>query len=274
MTQNRYFQQKKSLIFKILGTSLVLAGVVFGLNTLNNSETANLAKAAPLANIDLSSLAVNCNSVKSSALTTTCVFDLPPTFTLPTGFALGVGDAVPAGTCTTASNKVTCVSVPIGSLTRIQKVFAKIGTGTSVDTGDQAYIQPSDTKTATGSFIFSPEKGSTSPLFRSSDPVTVTLRNFKSDIATSPATGEFTCTISTRPFQPKNGAAAWVNLGTNIAYDPVNGCAAQFTKAIRGTGLNWSIKTTVTNVADTTLTYDLYDHFVLRFQGSGIASGG
>ena len=270
----RFFQQKKSLIFKILGTSLVLTGVVFGLNTLNNSETSKLAKAAPLANTELSSLAVNCTSVKSSALTTTCVFDLPPTFTLPTGFALGVGDSDPAGTCTPKSNKVTCVSVPIGSQTRIQKVFAKIGTGTSVDTGDQAYIQPSNTKTATGNFVFSPEKGSTSPLFRSSDPVTVTLRNFKSDIDTSPAAGTYTCTISTRTFQPKNGTVTWVNLGTGIAYDPVNGCTAQFTKAIRGTGLNWSVKATVTNIADTTLTYDLYDHFVLRFQGSGIASGG
>jgi len=271
---NRSLQQRKSLIFKILGTSLVLAGVVFGLNSLNGSLTSKLAKAAPLADIDLSNLAVNCTSVKLATLTTSCVFDLPPTFSLPSGFVLGIGDATPSGNCTPANNTVTCVNVPIGTQTRIQKVFAKIGSGASVDTGDQAYIQPTSSKTATGKFFFSPEKGSTSPLFRSSDLVTVTLKNFKSDTDVNPSTGAYTCTISARPFQPKSGTVAWVTLGSGIAYDSVNGCSAQFTKTIRGSGLNWSIKTTVTSIADTTLSYDLYDQFVYRFQGSGIASGG
>jgi hypothetical protein len=274
MTKNRSSDARKGLILKILGTTLVLTAVVFGLNSLYTPNSDKTAKAAPLSEIDLSNLAVNCTSVKSSAATTTCIFDLLPTYTLPTGFGLGIGDANPAGDCTTTINQVTCTNVPIGSQTRIQKVFAKIASGASVDTGDQMYIQPANTKTSTGKFTFSPEKGSTSPLFRSSDLVTVTFRDFKADTVMSPSSGAYTCTISARSFQPKSASAAWITLGSGVAYDPVNGCSAQFSKAVRGSGLNWSIKTSVVSVVDPTVSYDLYDNFVYRFQGSGIASGG
>jgi hypothetical protein len=267
-------KHSSGLVVKILGVSFVVASLLFGVSMLNNSNPGKTAQAAALSNTDLSNLAVNCTSVKSSAGTTTCIFDLPPGFSSPSNLVLGVGDAVPAGVCTPVNALVTCTNVPIGTKTRIQSVFAKIGTGSAVDTGDQIYIQPANSKISTGKFLFGPDKGSSSPLFRSTDVVTVTLKNFKTDTDPNPTSGAYTCQIFVRAFNPKSASAAWTPIGSGLAYDPVNGCTTQFTKAIRGSGLNWSIKATVSSTTDATLSYDLYEQFVYRFQGSGIASGG
>lgn len=263
-----------SLVIKILAVGFVLSTILYGVNMFNNSNQGKTAQAAALSSSDLSNLAVNCTSVGSTAGTTTCIFDLPPTFSSPSNLVLGIGDAVPAGVCTPVNALVTCTNVPIGSKTRIQSVYAKIGTAPSVDTGDQVYILPANSKTATGKFTFGPEKGSPAPLFRSSDVVNITLKDFKSDTDTNPSSGSYTCQIFVRAFSPKTASTPWVSIGSNLAYDSVNGCTTQFTKAIRGSGLNWSIKGTVTSTTNPTLTYDLYDQFVYRFQGAGIASGG
>jgi len=278
MSQSRNSIFKPKVLIGLFGTMLVVLGVSFSFNSFYNPSDTNFAKAAPLVNADLTNLAISCDSVKLSAATTSCKFDLPSTFTLPVGFALGFGDplaanAVSGGTCTAATVLVTCTGVPLASSFGLKGVFVKIGANAAVNTTSNLYIQPSGNDFAKADFSYSPTKGSLSPLFRSSDVVTVTVKNFKTNSVSSPAAATYNCNLQARAFQPKSGATAWVNLGTNIAYDPVNGCSAQITKQIRGSGLNWSIKANIVKISDATQSYDLYDSFVYRFQGAGTASG-
>lgn len=124
-------------------------------------------------------------------------------------------------------------------------------------------------------WVFTPVQGSTAPLFRSSDPVTVKLTNLKTDDVVVPADGQFTCRIEARAFQPASSTATWQTIAAAATpYTVANGCSGTFTKAIRGNGLNWSLKATVTSVADSTKVYTFNNTYAFRFQGAGIASGG
>ena len=124
-------------------------------------------------------------------------------------------------------------------------------------------------------WVFTPVQGGTAPLFRSSDAVTVKLNNLKTNDVVVPSDGQFTCKIEARAFQPASSTATWQTIAAAATpYTVVNGCTGTFSKAIRGNGLNWSVKATVTSVADSTKVYTFNNTYAFRFQGAGVASGG
>jgi hypothetical protein len=124
-------------------------------------------------------------------------------------------------------------------------------------------------------WVFTPVQGGTAPLFRSTDPVTVKLTNLKTNDVVVPADGQFTCRIEARAFQPASSSAAWSTIAAAATpYTVADGCSGSFTKAIRGNGLNWSLRATFTSVADNTKVYTFYNTYAFRFQGAGVASGG
>lgn len=122
---------------------------------------------------------------------------------------------------------------------------------------------------------FTPAQGATAPLFRSSDATTVKILNLKTNDIVVPSNGQFTCTIEARKFQPIAGTETWkVIAAAGTPYTVADGCSGTFTKALRGNDLNWSIRATVTSVADTSKVYTFYNTYAYRFQGAGVASGG
>jgi hypothetical protein len=168
--------------------------------------------------------------------------------------------------------------VPTGSLSGSQSIFGKVTTKT--DSGETVYIFPS-TNLFSADLVYSPLEGATAPLFRDTTDTSVSIQNFTTILDPVPADGSYTCKIEARPFQSEanpdvaTGINAWktiVSAGT--AYTSATGCTGTFTKLARGTGLNWSIRGTLTKVSDTTKTFPVYGSYVYRFQGSGVANGG
>jgi len=120
---------------------------------------------------------------------------------------------------------------------------------------------------------FTPAQGAAAPLFRSTTDTTVKILNLKTNDIVVPSDGQFKCKFEIRSFQPKSSTVAWTLIADNVAYSAANGCTSTITKAIRGSGLNWSLKVTVTNIADTTKTYEFNNSYAYTFQGAGTASG-
>lgn len=231
-----------------------------------------LIGAADITTADIAGITFTCNITSVSSVTA-CSFVLPPNKSLPSNFKIGLGDAVLAQVCTASGSFVTCLNSPSGSVMGNQVIFGQIGTGVKTDTGEKTYIIPSE-NLHEGDLTYNPGQGSTAPLFRSSDPTTITLNNFKTILDPNPVNGVYVCKFEARPFQANSSTAAWTSLGTNIAYTSANGCSVQFTKTIRGTGLSWSVRAVVSKVLDATQTFELRDSYIFRFQGAGIASGG
>ena len=228
--------------------------------------------AADISAIDIPGITFTCNIAPTNA-TTTCSFILPANKSLPSTFRIGLGDSTLAGLCTANGAFVTCLNTPTGSLVGNQIIFAQIGSTTKTDTGEKTYIIPSENMHE-GDFTYNPTQGGTAPLFRSSDLTTVTLSNFKTILDPNPTDGTYVCRFEVRPFQANDSTASWVSLQQNVPYTSASGCSSQFTKAIRGTGLNWSLRAIVSKVAEPSVTFELRDSYVFRFQGAGIASGG
>jgi len=231
-----------------------------------------LIGAADITTADIPGITFTCN-ITSIYNLTTCSFVLPANKSLPSNFKIGLGDAVLAQACTASGSFVTCLNSPSGSLVGNQTIYAQIGTDAKTDTGEKTYIIPTD-NLPEGDFTYNPAQGSTAPLFRSSDPTTVTLSNFKTILDPNPQDGVYVCKFEVRPFQANDSTTAWTPLGSNIAYTSANGCSAQFTKTIRGTGLSWSLRAVVSKVLDQNQTFELRDSYIFRFQGAGIAAGG
>ncbi len=231
-----------------------------------------LIGASDITTADIPGITFTCNIAPIYNLTT-CSFVLPANKSLPSNFTIGLGDAVLAQVCTATGSLVTCQNTPSGSIVGNQVIYAQIGSDAKTDTGEKTYIIPSD-NLHEGDFTYSPAQGSTAPLFRSTDPTTITLSNFKTILDPNPQNGVYMCRFEARPFQANDSTAAWTALGTNIAYTSANGCSTQFTKAIRGTGLSWSVRVIVSKVLDQNQTFELRDSYIFRFQGAGIAAGG
>lgn len=211
-----------------------------------------------------------CDSARMTVPTTTCKFDVPTGKTVPTDFKLGVGNGAVGGGCTLSGVTAICPGISIGTQPGLQIIYAQIAT-LKIDTGEKVFLVVSDI--AVGDFSYSPDKGTPAPLFRSSDAVTVSFKNFKSAFDQSPANGQFKCKLEVRALQPKDLTGSWTTLGDNIDYSATTGCSAPFSKTVRANGLNWSVKATVSKIGDTTQVFNLHDTYVYRFQGAGIASG-
>jgi len=216
---------------------------------------------------DVPALVIACDPTTEG--TTTCRIQLDDDQTLPGDFKLGGGGATPGGNCTIDGNNIViCTNVPVDNNNPgEQPIFVKIGSNTPVDSGEEVYIIIA-TDIGKAVWAFNPGKGSTAPLFKSNDDITVTTKDFIN--LHDPALEDtYTCTIEARIYQPDTGTDAYETLGTNISYNNETGCSADLTKAIRGTKLNWSVKTTITNT-NNSLPHEFDNGYGFRYQGSGV----
>jgi len=233
---------------------------------VDTGEDVNVIQ-AEIGNADVPALVVACEPTTTA--TTTCKIQLDDDQTLPANFKLSTGGAPAGGDCVTnANNIVTCSNVPADTTNPgEQPIFAQIGSDVPVNTGEEIFTITTNDLGTVG-WSFNPGKGGDAPLFKSNDDISVTTTDFI-NLHDPSLEDSYTCTIQARVFQPKSGGDAWQNLGTGIAYDTTNGCSATLTKAIRGTKLNWSVKTTITNT-DTSASYEFEHDYAFRFQGAGV----
>jgi hypothetical protein len=257
---------------------------------------------------DISSLTVTCGitsgsgSITTAPLnsTTTCTFTLPNNKTLPSDFKLitgtgatDAGGSTPAQSCTvtnTTTNTVTCTNVPTGNSVGNIPIYGQLtGTNNSKTlTGESVAI--TGTNFGKVDWVFNPDQGGSSPLFKSQDNTSITIKNLKTVFDLSPSSNtKYTCTLEYRNLNDRNSNSTgtgltWTELNTTpipyIAGTGTNsGCTVNLTKAQRGNILNQSFRLTIT---DTTITnpsttnpntYTFYNEYIFRFQGAGVAAG-
>jgi uncharacterized repeat protein (TIGR01451 family) len=129
---------------------------------------------------------------------------------------------------------------------------------TALDTGDAKWS-------------FTPNTGTTAPIFKDSTPVTATISNFTASRNNLPNSGEYTCKFEFKSV--KAGVSTYTQIATGIAYDPATGCSANLTKALRGNSLNLEFKATLTSVSNPNQNYVFTHKYFMLFRGSGIAFG-
>jgi len=114
----------------------------------------------------------------------------------------------------------------------------------------------------------------TAPLFKSTTPISIALTGYQSTADMTPVTGAYTCTFQARAMQDRNSTTnTWATVAGSVPYNPTTGCNAELTKTLRGNGLNWSIRVTVTSVTDASITHSFYSEYAFSFQGAGVAVG-
>jgi alpha-tubulin suppressor-like RCC1 family protein len=89
----------------------------------------------------IASLTYTCVSAIAGT-TTNCTFTLPANTNLPTGFTMGLGTTTTSGKCTSnTASLVTCSGIPVGTTAGVNsKIYAKVASGTSIDTGEKSNI--------------------------------------------------------------------------------------------------------------------------------------
>jgi Regulator of chromosome condensation (RCC1) repeat len=102
---------------------------------INTGQTALVQKY--LENTEMEGLEFSCSSAQINQ-TTNCSFQIPLNVLLPAGFLIQIGLGGSVATCSTNLQIVTCSSVPTGSDTDEQSIFA--GTGNTVTTGDTVLV--------------------------------------------------------------------------------------------------------------------------------------
>ena len=293
-----YIQYKISTPTNPTSQSLTLPNASLsgtGQTTSTSNAIINFS-AIPLTVADIPGLTVVCDSAPVNSLTS-CRFILPTNKTLPTNFNLKIGDTDNAGptpalaqTCSitnTTTSEVTCTSVPTGNSVGNMPIYARFEfspTATKTPTGE--------TVTITGinfgniSWVFNPDQGSTSPLFRSNDNTSITVNNFKTIFDPTPSSNtRYTCTLEYRAYNDRLiTTPTWTAINTTpIAYTTgtgtTQGCTFNLTKQQRANALNHSLRLTITDTTITTPsatnpnTYTFYNEYIYRFQGAGTASG-
>ena len=268
--------------------------------TVTSNATINF-NSTPLIETDIPNLTVICGTTSGSVTSapvndvTTCTFPLPSNKTLPSDFKLSIGNGsidaggnTPNQTCTVNAGIVTCTNVPTGNSIGNMPIFGNLGTGgsaTKTPTGESVMITGSNFGAI--NWIFNPDQGGTSPLFRSSDNTSITVNNFRTIFDPTPNSNtRYTCTLEYRNLNDRlTSTPTWTALNTTpIPYttetETNSGCTVNLTKQQRGNALNHSLRltitdTTITNPSSTNPnTYTFYDEYIFRFQGAGVASGG
>jgi hypothetical protein len=186
---------------------------------------------------------------------------------------------------------VTCTNVPTGNSIGIIPVYGQFtGTvGSKTATGESVTI--TGINLGAINWIFNPDQGGTSPLFRSTDNTSITVNNFRTIFDPTPSSNtRYTCTLEYRNLNDRNSNAS----GTGNTWTPLNstpipyttttgttqGCTVNLTKQQRANTLNHSLRLTITDTSITTPsstnpnTYTFYNEYIFRFQGAGVASGG
>jgi len=118
---------------------------------------------------------------------------------------------------------------------------------------------------------FTPNSGTTAPLFKDSTPVVATVKNFSTSRNNTPIAGEYTCKFEFKPI--KSSGATYTQISAGVAYDPVTGCSGNLTKALRANNLNIEFKITLTNVSNPNQNYTSTHKYFMLFRGSGVAFG-
>jgi len=251
-----------------------------------NSITVTLAT-TPLTPSDIPGLTVTCPTSPVNT-TATCTFPLPSGKTLPTDFRLTIGTGSvnqatgTAQACTDTSGTVSCTNVPTGNSVGIIPISGQFtGTANSITaTGESVTI--TGINLAKADWTFAPDQGATSPLFRSTDATTVTIRNLKTPFDLAPSSNtRYTCNLEYRALNDRLIATpTWNAVSTTpVAYNTTTGCVFTITKNQRGSALNYGLRLTVTDTTITNAsasnpnTFVLNNEYIYRFQGAGTAVG-
>jgi len=197
---------------------------------------------------------------------------------------LSVDNGGGTSTCTfTGSATATCGPVTVGSAPGAKTVTTTSGGTLSINV-----IKVNFGKV---DWVFSPDQGGISPLFRSQDSTSIRANNFRTSTDLTPTSNiRYTCTFEYRALNDRLTTATgtgltWTSLNTTpIPYTTGTGtnvgCTVNLTKTQRANALNHSLRLTIT---DTTITnpsttnpntYLFYNEYIFRFQGAGVASGG
>jgi hypothetical protein len=193
---------------------------------------------------------------------------------------LSVDNGGGTSTCTfTGSATATCTPVSVGSTPGAKTVTTSSG-GTLGITVIKVNFGKVD-------WIFNPDQGGTSPLFRSQDNTSIKVNNFRTSTDLTPTSNtRYTCTFEYRNLNDRlTSTPTWTALNTTpLPYTTTSGttqgCTVNLTKTQRANTLNHSLRLTI---ADTTVsnpsttnpnTYLFYNEYIYRFQGAGVASGG
>ncbi len=250
----------------------------------------------PLTAADVPSLTVNCPSAAANS-TTNCTFTLPANKTLPTDFKLSIGsgatdagNSTPAQSCVATGASVTCTNVPTGNNIGDLPIYGNFTNPTASKTATGETVLITGINMAKADWNYSPNKGDTSPLFRSNDQTGILINNFKTVYDANPSNNtRYTCKLEYRLLNDRlSSTPAWSPIDNSVASPKAyitgsganSGCSFNLTKANRANNLNLSLRLTVT---DTTITnpsttnpntFVLNDEYIFRFLGAGIATGG
>lgn len=237
-------------------------------------DNINLSLSSALSSADIPNLNLICDTANYNN-NTTCRFDLPTNKTLPAGFKIQILNALISVDCILDAipTKVICNNVPTPNSIGMIPVSAYLD-NILIDTTKTSRINGQELSKA--DFTFTPDQGSVSPIFLSSDPVTVKINEYKNVFDQNPQNGSYICnfdfgTLGTRYVS----SPIWTSFGLNIPYDQTNGCQTDLTKIQRGNLLNLDLRVQVCPVATPTLNCSLfYSQYIYRFQGAGVATGG
>jgi hypothetical protein len=255
-------------------------------NTVNNTDSAPVGISVAstggftaLTSSDIPGINFTCNTSNFNS-NTSCNFTLPANKTLPTDFKISIGNTSSFGTqvCSQSGNQATCSNIPAPNSVGNLSIFATIG-GVKTDTGETVKIIGASLGSATWSYT--PDQGSLSPLFKSSDTVNIKITNFKSVYDQNPASSSYVCTLEYRNLADQNSSATtWNQLTSNpVSYDPITGCGFNVTKTQRGNTLNQSLRLKITKTNGGILSTNsedistFYSEYLYRFQGAGLAVG-
>jgi len=256
---------------------------------------------------DIADLTASCTSTTVNSVTD-CTFTLPTDKTLPSDFKLSIGSGavnaggtIPDQICAPENGGVSlliikCTNVPTGNSVGNIPIYAQLAgtTGSITATGETVTI--TGVNFAALDWVFNPDQGGTSPLFRSSDNTTITVKNLRTVFDQTPSVDtRYTCVFEYRAFNDRLATTpTWTTLNsTPIPYitgtGATSGCNVNLTKTQRANALNHPLRLSIT---DTTLpsgtacpivlpsgthecsnTYTFYNEYIYRFQGAGTASG-
>jgi hypothetical protein len=260
--------------------------VVTTANTVNNTDStpvgisvASTGGLTPLVSAEIPNIEFNCNSTNFNS-STSCSFTLPANKTLPNDFKISIGNQASFGNqiCSISGNQATCSNIPAPNSVGNLQVFANIG-GVKTDTGETVKIIGASLGSVT--WVFTPDQGGLSPLFKSNDTTNVRITNFKSVYDQNPASNNYVCTLEYRNLADQNSSnTTWTQSTINpVNYDPITGCSFNITKAQRGNTLNQSLRLKITKTNGGILSTNpedintFYSEYLYRFQGAGVAVG-
>ena len=260
--------------------------VVASPNSINNTDStpvgiqiASSGGFTALSNADISSINFSCLGANYN-LNTSCSFTLPASKTLPRDFKITIGDNNNFGSqvCSQSGNQATCSNITAPNSVGNLVIYANIG-ATKTDTGEKVKIVGASLGSV--NWVYTPDQGSLSPLFKSTDSVNVKISNFKSVFDPSPASNNYVCTLEYRSFVDQNSASVGWNQITSspVGYDSVNGCNFDINKTQRGNTLNQSLRLKITKTTNGILSTKpedintFHSEYLYRFQGAGLAVG-